>query len=152
MAMPKIVVFGNQLVYYDQFGFSHPYDCASGRPGETNRRKSDVGPIPLGKYVMKVDDIAGGWLYFIYWKIKQEDWGVYRVPLKPMEGTDVLNEEKKSRYGFSLHGGTEPGTAGCIEVRTPNDLALFALLKLSFQETIELEVLGYGDYNIIYNV
>lgn len=146
MFKKTIVVEGNQLRYYDNFGFRHDFTITSGRDGKMNPKIENYGPIPPGKYVMKVDDIAGGWIYCLYWEaIKRQDWGVYRVPLTPTEDTETYG-----RYGFALHGGFTPGSAGCIDVGTPNDLLLFAMLKLSFKEEIWLEVkpavLGNFDY------
>ena len=150
--MPKctMVLLNDQLIYYDNFGFCHEYDITSGRSGERDPRVRDRGPIPAGKYKMKIEDIAGGWLFCLYWRLyKEEDWGVYRVPLKPEEDTDTFDRDRDS---FSLHGGLTPGSAGCIDVGTPNDLLLFALLKLSFQDEIMLEVIypQTGNFDITY--
>lgn len=54
--------------------------------------------------------------------ILREDWGMYRVPLKPEEDTNMLNRDE-----IFLHGGFFPGTAGCIDIGT-YDQELFPLL------------------------
>lgn len=43
------------------------------------------------------------------------DWGDYRVPLHPNDGANTFG-----RDGFFMHGGDDPGSAGCIDVG-PND-------------------------------
>jgi hypothetical protein len=37
------------------------------------------------------------------------------VPLEPQEVTDVADENGEDRSGFFLHGGSEEGSAGCID-------------------------------------
>lgn len=39
------------------------------------------------------------------------DWGRGRVPLRPAPGTNT-----RGRRGFYIHGGSLPGSAGCIDV------------------------------------
>lgn len=38
------------------------------------------------------------------------DWGDWRVPLIPQKGTKTYG-----RSGFFLHGGSIPGSAGCVD-------------------------------------
>lgn len=107
-----------KFVDYDETTYTYP--ATSGIGGETDYKKQDYGPIPPGKYILQPRDIGGGLAWDLYWKYyKEQDWGRYRCPLTPMEGTEVYN-----RYGFALHGGYKPGSLGCIDVGTPSDVAI----------------------------
>lgn len=45
----------------------------------------------------------------------REDWGIFRVPLEPKEGTNTYN-----RTDMYIHGGTYNGSAGCIDCGNNN--------------------------------
>jgi len=69
------------------------------------------GPIPPGDYEANTGDLSdpgavGDWL-----RNRLGDWGDWRVPLTPADGTDT-----QGRDGFFLHGGEDPGSAGCVDV------------------------------------
>lgn len=84
---------------------SYPY--TSGRDGVTNPSIPWKGPIPPGDYTLDPNEISeGGWLRDL-----TGDWGDYRAPLHPNDGTNTFD-----RDGFFLHGGDVPGSAGCIDV------------------------------------
>ncbi len=53
----------------------------------------------------------GGQQTQLGYDIDPRDWGEYRVPAHPNEGTNTLG-----RSGFFIHGGKTPGSAGCIDV------------------------------------
>ena len=38
-------------------------------------------------------------------------WGMHRIWVHPAAGNDL-----QGRSGFSIHGGTRPGSAGCIDL------------------------------------
>ena len=101
--------------------------ATSGRPGATSadQAKEGKGPIPEGTYTT-------GRIYheqgFDKLKFRVHtlfrDWGDYRTELTPASGTDL-----QGRSGhFWLHGGTVPGSAGCIDVGV-RDASLFTLLR-----------------------
>jgi RHS repeat-associated protein len=99
------------------------YSATSGVPGITDRKLENKGPIPLGTYTLDPKDITGGFLKFLKREVwDRQDWGYYRVPLHPKDGTDTGGRE-----GFFLHGGLFLGSAGCIDVGL-NDRDLFPLL------------------------
>jgi hypothetical protein len=86
-------------------GASYPY--TSGRDGITDPSVPWKGPIPPGEYTLNPSEISkGSWLRDL-----TGDWGDYRAPLHPNDGTNTLG-----RDNFFLHGGDKPGSAGCIDV------------------------------------
>ena len=63
----------------------------------------DKGPIPRGKYSLNIKDLDDP--NFV-WDIGRQltgDWGDWRIPLNPVEGTKTFG-----RDGFLLHGGRKP--------------------------------------------
>ena len=79
-------------------------------------RNRNEGPIPEGTYVLvtnQITEVSGIRSWFRSWS---GDWGSFRVPLTPIAGTDVNDRNGKPRDGFKLHGGRNPGSAGCIDV------------------------------------
>jgi len=109
---------GNLYYYNDQGWVVGTYPATSGRPGVTDPAASWQGPIPVGTYTLNPSEISeGGFL-----RNMLGDWGRYRVPLHPYEGTNTYN-----RKNFFLHGGKKPGSAGCIDVGD-KDKDLFPLL------------------------
>jgi len=127
---------GSEFVFYDDNGnLSGVYPSSSGKPGVTNPSVVGQGPIPPGRYTLEPSKISESGI------IRNSgllgDWGRYRVPLKPTQGTDTLG-----RDGFFLHGGDKPGSAGCIDVGK-FDTLLFSLLT-QYHNAIEVEV----DYNL----
>jgi hypothetical protein len=60
-------------------------------------------------------------------------WGHHRVWLHPKDGTTTFG-----RGGFSIHGGDDPGSAGCIDLTT--NMPYFVQKFLAFGKTLDLEV------------
>jgi len=89
-------------------GHSKTIPATSGIEGVTDPSIVNKGPIPPGDYELDPAEISQ-----TSWKRKLDprDWGEYRVPLKPLEGTDL-----QGRSDFMLHGGVKPGSAGCIDI------------------------------------
>ncbi len=82
--------------------------------------KRDKGPIPAGSYTADITQLTNpnflGDLYRNRPFGTGADWGDWRVPLVPNPGTNVLDEQGVPRTGFFLHGGSLPGSAGCVDV------------------------------------
>ena len=99
---------GSHVRHYDDEGnLLDEYPATSGQPGETDTSKPFEGPIPEGDYTLNPNEISeGGFLRSL-----TGDWGDYRAPLHPNEGTDT-----QGRDNFFMHGGDKPGSAGCIDV------------------------------------
>jgi len=89
----------------------------SGRPGPCLNnpscvRQENIGPIPPGDYTILTELIdnpgsAGDILRYF----SGLDYGDWRVPIHPNRPAEVW-----PRFGFKLHGGRIPGSAGCIDV------------------------------------
>ncbi|WP_432735879.1 RHS repeat-associated core domain-containing protein [Maridesulfovibrio sp. FT414] len=102
---------GTMEVHSDE-GPRDTYKFSSGKPGETDQTKKDVGPTPSGEYEFdpKESSEVEGLRYSIRNTIFG-DWGHGRVPLHPSNGT-----ETHGRDGFYIHGGDTKGSKGCIDI------------------------------------
>jgi hypothetical protein len=69
------------------------------------------GPIPLGFYRLLTSEISNPGTAHDFVRNLLGDWGDWRVPLHPEEGTETFG-----RDGFFLHGGRRFGSLGCIDV------------------------------------
>ncbi len=56
-----------------------------------------------------------------------------------MNVTDPATGKSVLRNNFSIHGGTSPGSAGCIDL-TNKDLPFFRMLEKSNESKIRLRV------------
>ena len=115
---------GSTATLYDDDGKKlGEYPATSGRDGVTDQKSSWKGPIPEGDYTLdpkEISEASGfrGWLRNLL-----GDWGTYRAPLHPIDSTQTYG-----RSGFFIHGGSTPGSAGCIDVGRC-DLELFPQIK-----------------------
>lgn len=66
------------------------------------------GPIPAGSYWIKPSQM---WTNHWYTPITSGGWGFHRLTIHVYPGTETYG-----RGGFFLHGGTHPGSAGCINL------------------------------------
>ncbi|MBA5864885.1 MAG: DUF2778 domain-containing protein [Nitrospira sp. CR1.1] len=78
-------------------------------------QRQGEGPIPPGDYTIDTNDLSNPDLFG---DLKRHfrgpgfrDWGDWRVPIMPDKGTTI-----SPRGGFFLHGGSRPGSAGCIDI------------------------------------
>lgn len=60
-------------------------------------------------------------------------WGTRRIGLQPRPGTNVFG-----RSNFTIHGGSYPGSAGCIDLTS--SMNSFAKEFLYYAKDMELEV------------
>lgn len=111
------------------------WSALSGKAGSQSPAltgQSYVGPIPEGGWsldVSQVQTITGmdnaiGMASAVYKMLGREgfgrwpggvvSWGVERVDLVPATGTSTLG-----RDGFTIHGGEQFGSAGCIDWSAP---------------------------------
>jgi len=89
--------------------------ATSGRLGILDETLKDKGPIPKGQYNLDPTQT-----YQLSWfdKLRDlRDWGNFRAPLEPLEETNTYG-----RSGFYIHGGKRPGSAGCIDCGSYDDL------------------------------
>jgi RHS repeat-associated protein len=83
----------------------------TGRPGATNERLRGKGPIPRGEWTIDVNEISDPGLIHDFLRNRKGDWGDWRVRLHASEGTKT-----HTRTDFFLHGGSRPGSGGCIDI------------------------------------
>lgn len=90
----------------------------SGKSPEYQNLKS-TGPIPEGTYVARQEKLqhitpyglAFGLANKGTWPGSLYSWGASRIPSEASTNTNTFD-----RGGFYIHGGWEPGSAGCIDL------------------------------------
>ena len=132
-SQPASLEFDGQYLIWLQNGQPVKYYPAmSGKPDYqsaqyTNERKK--GPIPEGDYLLvrgtgedySNKEEMSWWRKFVPWNDKPwyekpSSWGYSRIPIQPLPGTNTFG--RRSMY---VHGGSEPGSAGCIDLTYRND-------------------------------
>lgn len=109
---------GNALTRFDDKGKPiRSWPAISGVPGSTPADSyiSDIGPIPEGQY--SLDPSKSN--YDSWWKPGWGDpsaWGNVRTLIEPLPGTYT-----GGRYEMYVHGGSAPGSTGCIDLTSSND-------------------------------
>ncbi|MCV6599091.1 MAG: DUF2778 domain-containing protein [Alphaproteobacteria bacterium] len=124
------------------------WNGVSGKPGYQHPEDTDKknkGPIPEGEYKVRPDiqytdnrsdwDKFKGIFYGGTFPGGEKSWGDGRVWLDPKKGTDT-----KGRSGFSIHGGTYPGSIGCIDLTSEIKSFLEEFRSISEIGTIDLIV------------
>jgi hypothetical protein len=95
---------------------SYFYWAVSGHPSPDGRfdysldrqQKSQEGPIPEGDYWLQPSQM---WTNRWYNVAPTAAWGVHRITIHVFPTTMTFK-----RGGFFIHGGTHPGSAGCINL------------------------------------
>lgn len=132
----RITFDGRNLVVYDQYDRAmYRTTAESGRVGYQESQYQDVkdtGPLPEGAYALKPDELSDPGFIGDHARRLTGDWGDWRVRLHEQDPT-------MWRSGFFLHGGDDPGSAGCIEYENFEDATLKRLIEESPFE-IEVEV------------
>lgn len=124
------------------------WPAVSGRPGLQGQQHQlwpDHGPLPKGAYEINVDEIqqigdledAVGRLGLPNWQGGRPSWGNYRAWLTPKPRTQTYG-----RGGFAIHGGSEPGSAGCIDLTDTMD-EFVDLMRALGQTQVDVSV-EYG--------
>jgi len=124
------------------------WPAVSGRPGLQGTQHQiwrDHGPLPSGRYEIGVDQIqqitdwedAKGRFGLPNWSGGRPSWGNFRAWLTPKRGTQT-----HGRGGFAIHGGSSPGSAGCIDLTDEMD-EFVDLLRAIGQDQIDVTV-DYG--------
>jgi len=86
-----------------------------------------VGPIPEGEYWLQPSQMwENNWLKSLI-RTPRSAWGNFRLTIHPYPSTQTYG-----RGGFFIHGGSTPGSAGCIDLTVGMD-------KFVEQLTTELE-------------
>jgi hypothetical protein len=92
------------------------YAAVSGRPTDSGgfdyrsarQHESRTGPIPAGQYWVQPSQM---WTNHFFSLAPRAAWGDHRLTIHVMPGTQTFD-----RGGFFIHGGTHPGSAGCINL------------------------------------
>lgn len=115
---------GKNLTVYQNDKPIASWNAVSGKPGYQTfeyQDKKDTGPIPEGTYVAQKKDFQNRDDYgpikkYTSWPGGEYGWGKYRVWIEPSKETKTYG-----RKGFAIHGGAEPGSAGCIDLTSQMD-------------------------------
>ena len=107
--------YSNLHLYDDDGNQIGSYPGTSGNAGS--------GAIPRGRYKLVPREISSAFGIHYWLRRAKGDWGNYRAPLHPSPSNGM-----GGRFGFYLHGGRWPGSAGCIDIGR-NDIALFPQLQ-----------------------
>ena len=116
---------GKKFTLYENDKPIMSWDAVSGKDGYRSseyQNLKDTGPIPEGAYVARQSELQFykdiTWdnrlrsaVGFGTWRGGTDSWGESRVWLEPSKETNTYG-----RGGFSVHGGVEPGSAGCIDL------------------------------------
>ncbi|WP_083681116.1 DUF2778 domain-containing protein [Archangium sp. Cb G35] len=126
------------------------WPAVSGRSGyqtKEHQEKADKGPIPEGEWLVSqgeyqqmperslldklINELGRGG-----WPGGESSWGKHRIWLKPKSGTKTYG-----RSGFSIHGGDNPGSAGCIDLvgQMPNFVKMFRAYGKDMDLTVKYE-------------
>lgn len=92
------------------------------------QKLASVGPIPAGEYWINFEEL---WENAWYKQGSRSAWGNFRLTLHVFPGTTTYD-----RGGFFIHGGANPGSAGCIDLTTHID---------QFVETLRTELKDAGE-------
>ena len=116
---------GKKFTLYENNKPIMSWDAVSGKDGYRSpeyQNLKDTGPIPEGRYVARQSELQFykdiTWdnrlrsaVGFGTWRGGTDSWGESRAWLEPSKETNTYG-----RSGFSVHGGVEPGSAGCIDL------------------------------------
>lgn len=106
---------------------THIFPAVSGRPDKSGsfaytverQKERASGPIPQGEYWIDFEEL---WTNAWWKRGSASAWGNYRITIHVFPGTKIYD-----RGGFFLHGGTVPGSAGCIDLSLRMDDFVAAL-------------------------
>ncbi len=119
---------GNKFTLYENDKLIMSWDAVSGKDGYRSpefQNLKDTGPIPEGTYVARQSELQRmsptdkaiglsrilGKKYGGKWPGSSYSWGESRVWLEPSKETNTYG-----RDDFSIHGGWNLGSAGCIDM------------------------------------
>jgi hypothetical protein len=128
LGLDTLVTDGKTVNHYNDAGTkigSYPY--TSGETGVTDPSIPWKGPIPPGTYTLDPKDISKG----SFLRDLTGDWGDFRVPLKATDSTNTFG-----RDGFFLHGGTDPGSAGCLDVGSRDSELIGPMSPISLHDGV----------------
>lgn len=121
------------------------WDAFSGQADESAKEsEKDLGPIPQGKFAIDPANIEE--------LTPSADWGSHRVIIEPVRATVMRMTDCFGvlRSGFYVHGGSEKGTIGCIELNKDAEEDEFFDKLAGYGRKIELEVHYVSDRAVKY--
>lgn len=104
------------------------YPAVSGRAvdgkfdySQARQKLADAGPIPAGEYWIQPSELQENAWYRL--RNPRPAWGDFWITIHPYPSTQT-----HGRGGFFIHGGSTPGSAGCVDLsvnmnRFADDLA-----------------------------
>lgn len=125
----------------------YAWSAVSGRAGadggfdNSARRQAQrgEGPIPAGRYWIDPSELwdRDYWNPFQHVRVPRASWGDYRLTIHVYPGTRT-----HGRGGFFVHGGSTPGSAGCIDLAVGmNNFVEILRLRLNGVTTCYIELL-----------
>lgn len=111
----ELMFNGKHLLFIDHQNESiAKWDAVSGRKksdgtfdySQEYQHVEDAGPIPEGIYWVSPSELTFMW-NFLLWS----SWGLRFLPIHPFDSTHSWG-----RGRFRIHGGSTPGTMGCIDI------------------------------------
>lgn len=152
MRNARLLFDGKFLTWIEHGINTWRWPATSGNAGFNTKEfqtKSDVGPIPEGRYRAIQRDFqkweetpmlnrAACILRYVGWDAGRWPgctiaWGRRRVGLRPLPGTELYG-----RSEFTIHGGWFPGSAGCIDLT--DSMESFAKEFMYYAKDMDLEV------------
>lgn len=98
----------------------YEYPAVSGRAqpngsfeySPSRQRIPSTGPIPEGVYWIRPDELwEYSWYHKYIFRMDDRGWGAFRISVHPFPTTETFG-----RGGMFIHGGLNPGSAGCIDL------------------------------------
>lgn len=110
---------GSETVVHKSLVFDYSKD---------KQTQKDIGPLPEGVWSFDRDNY-GSLLHgnIVKHGLKYKAWGKYHWSLIPSDRTNTFERKRDS---FTIHGGTEYGSAGCIDLKHEIDEFHSYVLKL----------------------
>jgi hypothetical protein len=145
--LDKLAFDGRSLIWYRRGAVHKQWPATSGRAGYQSKAfqmVKDKGPLPSGKWLVLQKNYQKmpprDWIERIAaelgrtaWPGGKSSWGQHRIWLTPAAGTAT-----HGRSGFSIHGGSSPGSAGCIDLT--HWMPAFASEFVGYGKDMELTV------------
>lgn len=119
---PELLFDGERVVAFNPGSgrIVGEWDAVSGilEEGKTDPdrvQEENRGPIPEGDFTVDPEDSDENKWYKYRWG-SEDSWGNVRTEIKPADGTDT-----HGRDGMYMHGGNDPGSAGCVDLTGDNN-------------------------------
>lgn len=141
------VTTGNDRLTFDGYSLvwhgasPKTFTAFSGLADESAKESApDEGPVPQGKYAIEPSRIEKS-------PEPETAWGKKRVALEPYRATvdrmrDCFGAIRTNMY---IHGGTDVGTIGCVEINDDAEEKAFFDKLTAYGKRIELEVKYTGE-------